>query len=56
LHASKSKRLGLLGMRERLEMIGGNFTVTSAPGKGTTLLAQVPLMFRTPVEAGKKPS
>ena len=30
-------------MRERLEMVGGNFTVTSAPGKGTTVLAQVPL-------------
>jgi len=56
LHANKSKRLGLLGMRERLEMIGGNFTVTSARGKGTTLLAQVPLIFRTPVEARKKPS
>jgi signal transduction histidine kinase len=44
LGAKRSKRLGLLGMRERLEMIGGNFSVTSAPGKGTTVLAQVPLM------------
>ena len=33
-----------------------NFTVTSARGKGTTLLAQVPLILRTPVEARKKPS
>ena len=47
LHAKKGKRLGLLGMRERLEMVGGNFTVTSAPGKGTTVLAQIPLMDRT---------
>ena len=46
LHAKKGK-LGLLGMRERLEMVGGNFTVTSAPGKGTTILAQVPLMDRS---------
>jgi len=44
LHAKKRKRLGLLGMRERLEMVGGNFTITSAPGKGTTVLAQVPLI------------
>ena len=44
LHARKGRRLGLLGMRERLEMVGGNFTVTSAPGKGTTVLAQVPLI------------
>jgi signal transduction histidine kinase len=44
LHASKSKRLGLLGMRERLEMVGGKFAVTSTPGKGTTVLAKVPLI------------
>ena len=42
LHAKKSKRLGLLGMRERLEMVGGSFAVESAPGKGTTILAQIP--------------
>ena len=43
LQSRKSKRLGLLGMRERLEMVGGRFTVTSAPGKGTTVVAQIPL-------------
>ena len=37
-----SKRLGLLGMRERLEMIGGRFEIESAPGKGTTVTAQIP--------------
>src|SRR6266850_5584265 len=31
LHAKKAKRLGLLGMRERLEMVGGKFTIASAP-------------------------
>ena len=44
LHAKKSRRLGLLGMRERLEMVGGGFAVTSTPGKGTTVVAQIPLM------------
>jgi signal transduction histidine kinase len=48
LHAKKNKRLGLLGMRERLEMVGGNFTIKSAPGKGTTLLAQIPLADARP--------
>src|SRR6185436_14254141 len=37
------KRLGLLGMRERVEMVGGRFTVESAPGRGTTIRAQIPL-------------
>ena len=46
VHAKKGKRLGLLSMRERLEMVGGNFTVTSTPGKGTIVLAQVPLIDR----------
>ena len=42
LLARGSKRLGLLGMRERLEMVGGTFAVESAPGKGTTITAKIP--------------
>jgi signal transduction histidine kinase len=42
LHAKGNKHLGLLGMRERLEMIGGSLGVESAPGKGTTICAQIP--------------
>jgi signal transduction histidine kinase len=34
--------LGLFGMRERIEMLGGKFTVESAPGKGTTVRVEVP--------------
>ena len=43
LHARGNNRLGLLGMRERLEMVGGNFSVESSRGKGTTIQAQIPL-------------
>ena len=43
LFAKRHKRLGLLGMRERVEMIGGSFGVESVPGKGTTIHAQIPL-------------
>ncbi len=35
--------LGLLGMRERLEMVGGAFAIESVAGHGTTIHAQVPL-------------
>jgi PAS domain S-box-containing protein len=42
LHGKGGKRLGLLGMRERLEMVGGKFSVESAPGQGTTITAQIP--------------
>jgi signal transduction histidine kinase len=29
-------------MRERVEMVGGPFSVESVPGKGTTVRAQIP--------------
>lgn len=43
LFAKKNKRLGLLGMRERVEMVGGRFTAESVKGMGTTIGAEVPL-------------
>jgi signal transduction histidine kinase len=35
--------LGLLGMRERVELLEGKLTVESSPESGTTLVAEVPL-------------
>jgi|GEM_PF-743776 len=35
-------RLGLFGMRERVDMLGGTFLVESSPGKGTTIVVEVP--------------
>ena len=43
LNARGTKRLGLLGMRERVEMVGGRFTVESVLGSGTTIKALIPL-------------
>jgi len=43
LHSRKPKRLGLLGMRERMEMVGGLFSVKSVPDQGTTIQAQIPI-------------
>ena len=42
LCANKRNRLGLLGMRERVEMIGGTFCVESAPGHATTVRVEIP--------------
>lgn len=36
-------RFGLLGMRERVRLLGGRFEIGSAPGRGTRVLAEVPL-------------
>jgi signal transduction histidine kinase len=35
--------LGLVGMRERLALAGGTLAIESTPGKGTSLVAYVPL-------------
>ena len=50
LLARGSKRLGLLGMRERVEMVGGSFQIDSVPGKGTKIIALIPVTKAT----GKK--
>jgi two-component system sensor histidine kinase DegS len=42
LDSRRNKRLGLIGMRERVEMVGGTFNVESAPGRGTTISALIP--------------
>ncbi len=42
LQTNGGKHLGLLGMRERLEMVSGSFSVESTPGKGTTVRARIP--------------
>jgi signal transduction histidine kinase len=42
LNGKGGKRLGLLGMRERVEMVGGRFEVQSAPDRGTTITAEIP--------------
>jgi signal transduction histidine kinase len=38
----KGKTFGLIGMRERIYALGGQFQVKSAPGQGTTIEAAVP--------------
>jgi signal transduction histidine kinase len=48
LASSTNKRLGLIGMRERVEMVGGNFAIESAPGKGTTVRAEIPFRGHEP--------
>jgi signal transduction histidine kinase len=40
--SKKKTRLGLVGMRERVEMIGGTFHVDSAPGGPTTVRVEIP--------------
>ena len=36
-------RLGLLGVQERAELLGGRMTIESTPGQGTSLFVQIPI-------------
>jgi signal transduction histidine kinase len=40
---SQGQGLGLRGMQERAEILGGDFNLQTAPGKGTTITVRVPL-------------
>jgi PAS domain S-box-containing protein len=44
MRAKRYGHLGLLGMRERVEMVSGQFAIESTPGQGTTIRAQIPLI------------
>jgi ligand-binding sensor domain-containing protein/signal transduction histidine kinase len=41
--AAQTAHFGLVGMRERIEQLGGRFDVKSAPGKGTQLSVELPV-------------
>lgn len=40
----ESGHIGLQGMAERVHLLGGNFELNSAPGKGTTVTASFPIL------------
>ena len=40
----KGRSLGILGMRERATLLGGDLTILSPPGKGTQVRVQIPLL------------
>ena len=40
--ASKPGRLGLIGMQERAELLGGRPTIESVLSKGATILIEIP--------------
>jgi signal transduction histidine kinase len=48
--------LGLLGMRERATMLGGNLTIESAPTHGTRIVATAPLGLSLATRLTEAPS
>jgi signal transduction histidine kinase len=50
--AVASEGFGLLGMRERIALVGGTLSVTSAPGHGAEIKASIPGRRRVPSPSG----
>ena len=49
-------KLGLIGMQERARLLNGQMKIISQPGKGTTIIVEVPLNdSNTPREAKLRP-
>jgi signal transduction histidine kinase len=38
----RARGMGILGMEERVKRLGGSMTITSAPGNGATVKAELP--------------
>jgi len=43
MKVAEKKTLGILGMKERTEMIGGTYSINSNPGEGTSVIVSVPV-------------
>lgn len=51
--AGQNGHYGIVGMKERIEQAGGRFELTSESGKGTRVMAIVPLRGERPREGGR---
>ena len=52
----QSAGIGLVGMRERLRLVGGKLSVVSEPMRGTEVLAEIPLSIAMAVEQVTAPA
>lgn len=50
---TRKKSLGLVGMRERVLILGGEFSIASKPGQGTTLEVRIPVHDRLQGQDGR---
>jgi PAS domain S-box-containing protein len=51
---SDSERFGLMGMRERVQALRGDFELQSQPGSGLTVIAAIPVHENRPDQPGRE--
>lgn len=49
--AARPTSLGLIGMRERAQLLGGEFKIVGTPGKGTTVAVRIPHGLVQPLDS-----
>lgn len=54
--AANRRRLGVLGMQERVRLVNGEFAIESTPRRGTTVRVQIPFSPRTADQAAPESS
>jgi PAS domain S-box-containing protein len=54
--ADGRQRLGLIGMQERVRLVGGQFAIDSTPRRGTTVRVHLPIFPHPPVPGGTAPA
>ena len=55
--AEGGRSMGLVGMQERVRLLGGRFDIRSSPGRGTVIEVALPMAAElpAPVVAGQVP-
>jgi signal transduction histidine kinase len=55
-HSAIERRLGLIGMRERAALVGGDVQIESVPGHGTVVIARVPVEGPSAPDSADRPA
>jgi two-component system sensor histidine kinase DegS len=48
---TQKESFGLVGIKERVQLLGGALNIDSAPGRGTCLIVQIPLPRQSVIES-----
>jgi signal transduction histidine kinase len=54
--ADTARGSGLVGLTDRVEALGGSIDVSSPPGQGTQITAELPLELESPGPVGYQPA
>jgi signal transduction histidine kinase len=54
--ADPTRGSGLIGLKDRVEALGGAITIAGSPGEGTSVVARIPIDGNTALDAERRPA